>query len=100
MTFRKSRLLISFLVLSPACLRPLAAQSPNTAAMIVVVQDPSGALVGDARISVRNTATGAVRESVSGSEGSAAISALPLTGTYTVAVSKSGFTDGELKDIT
>src|SRR5947208_664162 len=56
MTILSSRLLVSLVVLSSACLRPLAAQSPNTAAMIVVVQDPSGALVRDARISVRNPA--------------------------------------------
>src|SRR5258708_27826170 len=63
---------------------PLIAQSPNTASMIVVVVDQNGAVVKDAKISVVNNATGALRETVSGSDGSANISALSLTGTYTV----------------
>ncbi|MEO8596344.1 MAG: TonB-dependent receptor [Candidatus Solibacter sp.] len=99
MTTTSSRRFLHLFALPALLLAPLAAQSPNTAAMIVVVVDPAGALVKDARVSVRNTATGAVREAVSGNEGSAAIGALSLTGAYTVAVSKSGFTDGELKDI-
>ena len=70
---------------------PLAAQSPNTASMIVVVADQSNAIVPDAAVSVTNDATGAVREGVSGSDGSATIAALPLTGTYSVRVSKEGF---------
>ena len=79
--------------------RTVAAQSPNTASVIVVVVDQTGAGVKDAKVSVVNTATGAVRESVSGSDGSATIPALSLTGTYTVGVSKDGFGNEELKDI-
>ena len=91
---------VLFTVLILACMvSPLGAQSPNTATMIVVVDDQSGALVKDAKISVVNAATGAVREAVSGSDGSAIIPALSLTGTYTVSVSKVGFGDEELKDI-
>ena len=75
----------------------LAAQSPNTATMIVVVVDQTGAVVKDAKVSVVNTATGAVRETVSGSDGSATIPALSLTGTYTVSVSKEGFGNEELR---
>ena len=81
-----------------ACLA--IAQSPNTATMIVVVVDQTGAVVKDAKVSVVNTATGAAREAVSGSDGSATIPALSLTGTYTVSVSKAGFGNEELKDIT
>jgi hypothetical protein len=79
---------------------PVAAQSPNTATMLVLVVDQNGAVVKDAKVSVVNTATGAVREAVSGSDGSATIPALSLTGTYTVGVSKDGFGNEELKDIT
>jgi hypothetical protein len=79
---------------------PVAAQSPNTATMIVVVVDQTGAVVKDAKVSVLNNATGAVREAVSGSDGSATIPALSLTGTYTVGVSKEGFGNEELKGIT
>ena len=78
---------------------PLAAQSPNTASMIVAVTDQTGAVVQDAKVSVLNTATGAVREVLSGSDGSATIPALALTGTYTVIVSKEGFGVEELTDI-
>ena len=79
---------------------PVAAQSPNTATMIVVVVDQAGAVVKDAKVSVVNNATGAVREAVSGSDGSATIQALSLTGTYTVGVSREGFGNEERKDIT
>src|ERR1700730_19223026 len=75
------------------------AQSPNTATMIVVVVDQKGAVVKDAKVSVLNTATGAVREVVSGGDGSATIPALSLTGTYSVGVSKAGFENEELKEI-
>jgi len=78
---------------------PAVAQSPNTASMIVNVVDQTGAVIPDAKVSVVNAATGALREAVSGSDGSATISALSLTGTYTVTVSKDGFGNEELKDI-
>jgi hypothetical protein len=77
----------------------VAAQSPNTGAMIVTVVDQTGAVVPDAAISVVNTATGDVRKAVSGSDGSATLAALPLTGSYTVAVSKEGFGSEERKDV-
>ena len=67
-------------VLSTAA-TPALAQSPNTSALVVVVVDQSGAVVNDAKVTVANSATGATREAVSGAEGSATISALPLTGT-------------------
>ena len=79
---------------------PVAAQSPHTANMIVVVVDQTGAILKDAKVSVLNNATGAVREAISGSDGSATIPALSLTGTYTVTVSKPSFANGELTGIT
>ncbi|HEX8889112.1 MAG TPA: TonB-dependent receptor [Pyrinomonadaceae bacterium] len=79
---------------------PVSAQSPNTASMIVVVTDQNGAVVPDANVSVRNDATGAARDLVSGSDGSATIPALSLTGTYTVSVSKQGFGNEERTGIT
>jgi outer membrane receptor protein involved in Fe transport len=94
---RWSLLLIALLALMAA---PAAAQSPNTATMIVVVVDQTGAVVKDAKVSVVNTATDAVRDAASGSDGSATIPGLSLTGTYTVTVSKAGFGTEELKDIT
>src|ERR1700681_4372361 len=98
--FRLPLVLIAFFTFIAATTIIAAAQSPNTASMIVVVVDQTGAVVKDAKVSVVNAATGAVREAVSGSDGSATISALSLTGTYTVSVSKDGFGNEELRDIT
>ena len=70
---------------------PALAQAPNNAAIVVVVSDPSGAVVADARVTVVNTSTGAAREAASGQDGSATVTALPVTGTYDVTVSKNGF---------
>src|SRR5580765_708129 len=75
------------------------AQSPNTASLTVVVVYPNGAVVKGAKVSVTNSATAAVRDGVSDNDGGATFSALPLTGTYTVAVSQQGFGDQSLKDI-
>ena len=58
-TYVSSILLFALLLLIAL---PLAAQSPNTATMIVVVVDQTGAVVPDAHVSVVNTATGAARE--------------------------------------
>jgi carboxypeptidase family protein len=90
-------LLIALFVFVAATAR---AQSPNTATMIVVVVDQTGAVVKDAKVLVVNNATGAARESASGSDGGATIPALSLTGTYTVSVSREGFGAQEIKDIT
>jgi Carboxypeptidase regulatory-like domain/TonB dependent receptor len=79
---------------------PAAAQSPNTATMIVVVVDQTGAVVNDAKIAVLNTATGDLREAVSGSDGTATFPALSLTGTYKVTVAREGFANEERKDLT
>jgi hypothetical protein len=78
---------------------PIQGQSPNTATMIVAVVDQSGGVVKDATVSVVNTATGAGRNMLTGSEGSVTIPALSLTGTYAVHVSKAGFGDEELSGI-
>jgi hypothetical protein len=79
---------------------PAIAQSPNTATMIVSVIDQAGGVVRDAKVSVSNAATGAVRETASGSDGRVTIPALALTGTYTILVSRARFGDETLKDIT
>src|ERR1051326_8606246 len=87
-------------VLCVLLLLPLPAQSPNTASLVVIVEDPTGAVVKEAQVSVVNTATGATREAVSGSDGTATIPALSLTGSYRVTVSKTGFGQEERRDIT
>ena len=84
-----------------ACVADVAhAQSPNTSTIVVLVTDQSGAMVSDANVSVVNTQTAAVREAVSGIDGRASFPSLSLTGTYTVAVSKTGFGSEERQDIT
>jgi outer membrane receptor protein involved in Fe transport len=92
---------LPFLALLPFLpVQPLFAQSPNTSTIVVLVTDQSGAMVKDAHVSVTNNQTGAVREAVSGSDGSVTVSALSLTGTYTVGVSKPGFGAEERNDVT
>ena len=91
--------LLTFTFLSSVVLS-VSAQTPHTSAISVVVVDQDGAVVKDAKVSVVNDATGAARDVVSGSEGSATIPGLSLTGTYTVTVSKEGFSNEERKDIT
>ncbi len=82
------------------CVSALAvAQSPNTGTIVVSVVDQAGAAVKDARISVVNAATDAARDALSDNGGTATMAALSLTGTYTVRVSKTGFGDEEVKNI-
>ncbi|HEX6716039.1 MAG TPA: TonB-dependent receptor [Pyrinomonadaceae bacterium] len=78
----------------------VAAQSPNTATMIVVVNDQTGAVIKDARVTIQNTATGASREAITGTDGDATFPALSLTGTYKVTVSREGFGNEERENLT
>ncbi len=77
-----------------------SAQSPNTATMMVVVNDQNGAVIRDAKVSVVNTATGASREAVSGDDGAATFAALSLTGKYKVTVTREGFGNEERDGLT
>lgn len=72
---------------------PVPAQSTNTSSLTVIVTDQTGAAVNDAKVSVTNQATGAVRQAISGVDGSVTFPALSLTGAYKVSVAKSGFSD-------
>jgi len=95
-TGRMGLILVALLVCSAA---PLWAQSPNTAALIVSVVDQSGAVVPGASVTVVDGTTGRTREAVSGANGSATIPALPAGGTYTISVTRTGFTSEEVGDI-
>ncbi len=95
---RKFRIVLSALVCATFA-TGAAAQSPNTASIVVLVTDQSGSVVKDAKVSVTNNHTGAVRESMTGLDGSAAVPALSLTGTYSVTVSKPGFGDESRNDL-
>jgi hypothetical protein len=91
----------SFLITILICPTMLfaAAQSPNTASIVVNVVDQSGAVITNASVSVVNTETGAVRDAISGTDGRATIPALSLTGKYRIVVSKPGFGTEEVNDI-
>ena len=90
-------LLIALLVFAAA---PALAQTPNTATMIVVVVDQTGAIVKDAKVSVQNNATGDSRDAISGNDGTATFPGLSLSGTYKVTVSREGFGNEERTGLT
>src|ERR1051325_9625611 len=96
----KVNTLLSLLLLLSAFVTLTQAQSPNTAAMIVVVTDQTGAVVTDARVTMLNSATGDSREAVTGTDGRATFAALSLTGTYKITVAREGFGTEERQDLT
>src|SRR4051794_2743390 len=68
------------------------AQSPSTGSIVILVLDQTGRLVRDAKVTLTNTSTSAVREAVSNDDGSVTMPTLPLTGEYKISVTKPGFT--------
>ncbi len=98
-TFSRTWLAATLILMASVAAHTAAAQSPSTAAIVVLVLDQTGGVVSDAAVTVTNIATGATREVTSGSEGAATISALALTGTYTIHVSKSGFVAEDVNDL-
>jgi hypothetical protein len=91
---------VALLMLLSALGSRALAQSPNTATVVVIVFDESGAIVAGSTVLFTNTMTGATREATSGDDGSATMPALSLTGVYRVTVKKAGFTDGVLEGVT
>src|SRR4051812_8481001 len=91
--------LVGLIILIVILAQSISAQTPNTATIVVNVVDQNGAVIPGAKVSVVNSATGAVRDVIANSDGSATIPGLSLTGTYTVTVSSQGFGNEELKDI-
>ncbi len=77
-----------------------AAQSPDTATMIITVVDQNDAVVPGVEVAVTNTATGLVRNAVTGDDGTAAAAALPINGMYKVSVAKPGFANDESSGLT
>jgi carboxypeptidase family protein len=95
----KIKLLLTLPLILSAFITCLA-QSPNTATMIVIVNDQNGAVIKDATVSVINNATAASREVISGTDGTATFPALSLTGTYKVTVTHQGFGNEERDGLT
>src|SRR5467141_2787868 len=83
---------LSCLVLSLTAVAQLPTSTLNG-----TVTDPQGAVVAGAKVVIINTATGASRETTTGSDGAFAITDL-TPGQYTVRVSASGFATSEFKD--
>jgi hypothetical protein len=78
---------------------PAAAQSLNTATVVVTVTDQTGAIVRDAAVSVQD-ATGTSREGKSDANGTVTVPSLDVNGHYTVTVKKAGFADDASTNLT
>jgi hypothetical protein len=76
---------------------PVWAQS--TATIVGRVTDPSGATVSGAKVTARNAVTGLERTTLATDSGDYELPLLPITGVYTLSVSKEGFQTQELTGI-
>ena len=70
-----------------------------TATIVGRVTDPSGAAVSGAKVTARNTDTGLERSTLTGDAGDYELPLLPITGGYSLSVSKTGFQTGEFTGI-
>ena len=84
-----------FVLLRP----PLLQAQGNTADVLGTVTDPSGAVVADAKVTIKNTATGVVRKAQTAQSGEFSVSLLQI-GTYQVTVEAKGFKLYVAKDLT
>jgi Carboxypeptidase regulatory-like domain len=69
-----------------------------TATLTGTIRDPSGSVVGNAGITLKNEASGDLRKTVSNGEGYYSIPAIP-SGTYTLTVEMAGFQTSEQRGI-
>ncbi len=88
-----SALLAAVLLISA----PAAAQTFR-GTILGTVTDTSGAVIAGAKVTVRNAATGLVRETQTSSDGSYSVPELPI-GTYTVTVEQTGFQTAVTTDV-
>ncbi|MGH9507761.1 MAG: carboxypeptidase-like regulatory domain-containing protein, partial [Terriglobales bacterium] len=79
------------LALSAALMLPLAAQTPDTAAIRGTVTDPTGAAVPSAVVVATNSLNSARHSAVTGANGQFTFAALPVAGVYTLTGSHAGF---------
>src|SRR5437899_12764638 len=70
-----------------------------TATIVGHVTDQSGASISGAKVTVRNTDTGLERSALTGDTGDYELPLLPITGGYSLDVSKTGFQTGEYTGI-
>ncbi len=71
-----------------------------TATIVGRVTDPSGAVLGGAKVAARNVATGLERNTEATSTGDFELPLLPITGSYTLRISHPGFQVQEFTGIT
>jgi len=71
----------------------------GTGALTGLVFDPSAAVVAGAKVSLTNSATGAMRSTETSSAGVYRFMALPVVGTYTLKVEVSGFRTAEIANL-
>jgi hypothetical protein len=71
----------------------------GTGALTGLVFDPSAAVVANAKVTLTNSATGAVRSTQSSDAGVYRFVALPVVGTYTLKVEVAGFKTAVIGDI-
>ncbi len=82
----KARLVLVFVLLAAVS---LAAQTFR-GTILGTVTDPQGAVVGGAKVTVKNVATGLERTTETSADGSYSLPELPI-GTYTVTITQAGF---------
>src|SRR5215472_6270286 len=92
------RIWLTVLLLSIAV--ALVAQTPDTASLRGRVIDQSRASVAGARVVATNSLSRIVRSAQTDEFGYFSLAGLPITGTWSVAASKSGFADGRAGDLT
>jgi hypothetical protein len=80
-------------------LAAVSAWAQPTATILGHVTDPSGAVVTTANVTARNADTGLERSTMTSDTGDYELPLLPITGTYTLSVSKGGFQTGEFSGI-
>jgi outer membrane receptor protein involved in Fe transport len=83
-------LAVLFLLVVMACIPAISWSQVTTATLYGTVQDPSGALIPGAEVTLTNQGTGAVLSSSSAADGEFVFSALPV-GTYTLRIVGRGF---------
>ena len=71
----------------------------GTGALTGLVFDPSAAVVAGAKVTLTNSATGAIRSTETSSAGFYRFVALPVVGTYTLKVEVSGFKTAEIANL-
>src|SRR5207253_2731126 len=70
----------------------------QTSVLSGTVTDPSGALIPGADVTVKNTATGVIFQTVTGAEGEFTVPAL-ATGDYSVTVAAKGFKQTQVPSV-